>query len=299
MNLIYSFIGKLPDYIIESIYQTRLYYRGDIYLIIDDINNEKIKILSNIFKVKIINYVDVKDDNFLDKMEINKYKFICPYAEHLKGRELLFIRSYERIFIINNLIKLLNLKDNIILEIDNLIYSNPERLLEYFRNLNYNYTALAAFNKHHCIGYMYSKDNLDKITNFLMEYMDENNTNDITEMRGIYDYEKKYKDIYLLPVFFNRNDINNDCYKNYDEKESYIFDGAAHGIKLIGRDLVHKKALDYLYIKEEDNTIKYKWKIDKNDGLKKPYLLDTNNNKWVLIHNLHIHSKNLIEGLSI
>ena len=39
MNVIYSFIGKLPEYIIETIYQLRLYYNGDVYLIIDDYNS--------------------------------------------------------------------------------------------------------------------------------------------------------------------------------------------------------------------------------------------------------------------
>lgn len=298
MNLIYSFIGVLPDYIIESIYQTRLYYKGDIYLILNDYDSPYLYILNKVFKVILIKYEEVIDKNFLNIYTQNIEKIMCPYASHLKGRELLFSRSYEKLFIINNLIKYLNLKDCLVLELDVLIYSNPELLIPYFHKKNIKYTATASFDNHYCVAYMYIKDNLDNITDFLLQYMKDNNS-EINEMKAIYSYHKKYKDLYLLPVFFKKSNIHMDCWLNYDDNDEYIFDGSGHGIILIGRDTVHKKALNYHYIKETDSSIKYKWMIDKNDGLKKPYLLNTENNKLLLIHNLHIHSKNLKEGLSI
>ena len=39
MNLILSFIGKLPDYIVDCIYQIRIFYKGNIYLILYKIRN--------------------------------------------------------------------------------------------------------------------------------------------------------------------------------------------------------------------------------------------------------------------
>lgn len=50
--------------------------------------------------------------------------------------------------------------------------------------------------------------------------------------------------------------------------------------------------MDFLYIKENDENNIYKWEIDI-DGNNKPYLFNKNENKWLLIHNLHVHSKEL------
>jgi hypothetical protein len=116
-------------------------------------------------------------------------------------------------------------------------------------------------------------------------------------MKALYAYNKIYKDLFLLPVFFNRQDINIECQQNYNKFNDTIFDGAGHGIKLLGRDSFHKSPLTQLYINELDDTIIYKWEKN-NDGLLIPYLLDTINNKWLLINNLHIHSKELDKGLS-
>ena len=112
-----------------------------------------------------------------------------------------------------------------------------------------------------------------------------NNANQI-----IYDYSILIKN--------NQNILNNllkDTF--FDKFNDTIFDGNGHGIKLFGRDSYHKNPLIDLYINELDDTIKYKWEKN-NDGLLIPYLLDTINNKWLLINNLHIHSKDLIKGLS-
>ena len=34
-----SFVGKLPSYTIECIHQIRIYFKGEVYLIIDDLNS--------------------------------------------------------------------------------------------------------------------------------------------------------------------------------------------------------------------------------------------------------------------
>ena len=65
MNVIYSFIGKLPNYIIETIYQLRLYYDGDVYLIIDDIKSQYLKDIVK-FNIKIIFSIPKFYLNFVD-----------------------------------------------------------------------------------------------------------------------------------------------------------------------------------------------------------------------------------------
>jgi len=41
---------------------------------------------------------------------------------------------------------------------------------------------------------------------------------------------------------------------------------------------------------------KIKWELDEK-GRKKPYIW--NGYKWILVNNLHVHSKDLINGLSL
>ena len=301
MTLIYSFIGTLPSYTIESIYQTRLFFKGNIYLIIDDLNSQYLPKLINDYKVIIINYNDVIDNRFIDTY--NKYKYFWygyDYIEGLKGRELLLIRSYERLYLVNNLIKKFKLKDVLTLEIDNLIYSNPETLLKNFREAG-DYTGMITSENNYGICYMYIKDNVNLLLDFMIEFITDINYRPkyggISEMKALHAFHAKYNKLVLLPQFFNRPNMHIENYINIDKFNDTIFDGNGHGIKLFGRDSYHKNPLIDLYINELDDTIKYKWEKN-NDGLLIPYLLDTINNKWLLINNLHIHSKDLIKGLS-
>jgi len=300
MSLIYSFIGSLPSYTVDSIYQARLFFKGDIYLIIDDFSSIYLQEIINNYNVIIVNYNDVIDNRFIQLFNTYKNYWESPYIEGLKGRELLMIRSYERLYLVNNLIKKLDLKDVITLEIDNLIYNNPENLLDYLRDAG-NYTGMITCENNYCIGYMYVKNGLDNIIDFMNEFVVNVNYryqyHSITEMKALYAYQKIKKDLYLLPVFFNRPDIHIECHLNYNKFNDTIFDGAGHGIKLLGRDSYHKNPFPQLFINELDTTITYKWEKN-NDGLLVPYLLDTINNKWLLINNLHIHSKELNKGLS-
>ena len=301
MTIIYSFIGTLPKYTIESIYQARLFFKGNIYLITNDLYSKYLEKLINDYNVIVIDYKDVVDNRFIDIY--NKYKHFWygyDYIEGLIGRELLLIYSYERLFIVNNLIKKLKLKDVLTLEIDNLIYSNPETLLNKFRAAG-DYTGLITSENNYGIGYMYIKDNVDLLLDFMIEFITDVNYRTtyggISEMKALHAFHAKYNKLILLPQFFNRPDMHIENYINIDKFNNTIFDGNGHGIKLFGRDSFHKTPFSQLFINELDDTITYKWGKNK-DGLLIPYLLDTINNRWLLINNLHIHSKDLYKGLS-
>jgi len=86
MSLIYSFIGTLPAYTIASIYQAILFFSDDIYLILDDLNSQYLPKLINDYKVIIINYNDVIDNNFINLFNKYKQHWEAPYIEGLKGR---------------------------------------------------------------------------------------------------------------------------------------------------------------------------------------------------------------------
>ena len=92
MNIVLSFIGKLPSYIKESIYQIRLFYKDDIYLIINDLESPYISYLEK-YDVKIIPYNNVINLNFINIVNSNIHKFLI--VSNLTGREELFIRSFE------------------------------------------------------------------------------------------------------------------------------------------------------------------------------------------------------------
>ena len=66
-----TFIGKLPNYIVESIHQIRCYYNDEIYLIINDFNSKYLEYINN-YNVTLINYNDVICNNFLETVEKNK-----------------------------------------------------------------------------------------------------------------------------------------------------------------------------------------------------------------------------------
>ena len=154
---------------------------------------------------------------------------------------------------------------------------------------------------HYGIAYMYIKENVDLLLDFMTEFITDINYRTtyggISEMKALHAFHAKYNKLILLPQFFNRPDMPIENYINIDKFNGTIFDGAGHGTKLCGRDRFHKNPLVELYINELDDTIIYKWEKNK-DGLLIPYLLDTINYKWLLINNLHIHSKDLYKGLS-
>ena len=103
-----SFVGILPKYIIQTIHQIRCYYNDEIYLIINDLNSNYLEYIKK-YNVIIVNYNNVICNSFLETVEANKDKF--SYISGLIGREELFIRSFERFFLLKNLLHQQELKD--------------------------------------------------------------------------------------------------------------------------------------------------------------------------------------------
>ena len=118
-------------------------------------------------------------------------------------------------------------------------------------------------------------------------------------MDGIYRFYNTHKDIcYILPSL-NYNDSNiPELGQNYHHFNT-IFDPSTYGIYLLGIDPFHTKGKIVLHQKWAfgyiNPTNNIKWIT--NDGKKKPYIVTDNNN--ILISNLHVHSKDLLSGLSI
>jgi len=301
MNIILSFIGILPSYIIDCVYQIRLYTNNDIYLILNDYDSIYNKDLVDKYNVKLIKYEDVYDNEFIETMNSNIKSFW--YLEWNKGRELLFVRSIERFYLVNKLITKYNLNHNLFMEIDILIYDDPDKWINGFSKKDIGYMSHSIDHSNSGIFYIKEKNSLNNLLDYMLNYVKIAKYKDCpNEMKALFEYYSNNPDnIQMFPLIFKNTNVPKITYENYDDYNNTIFDGAAAGIYLLGEDAIHNngvivynKSFDHFFIKA--NNYKYKW--DTIDGLKKPYIFNTETNEWILINNLHVHSKDLKNGLS-
>ena len=300
MNFILSFVGSLPDYLIDCIYQIRLYYNGDLYLILDDYSSNLLNDLVNKYNVKLIKYDDVNSDS---KERLIKYKNKFVYSPQVIGRPYLFFTSFERMFLVNELINKWHLTDNIFMEIDNLIYNNPEKWINEFSKKEIAFMCNEINKCSTGMMYIKNKNSMKPVLDYMVHYIKTETDEWVSEMgafQNFYELNKNY--CYIMPSIFKdmKNNINEKIYENYNNN---IFDPASYGQYLLGLDVFHTagvivtgKSLEHHYI--VCNRYKIEWKITEN-GFKKPFILDENTNEWILINNLHVHSKDLKSGLSI
>jgi hypothetical protein len=195
-----AFIGELPKYIEENIHQIRCYYQGEIYLILNDLNSVHLKNLEK-YNVNFVNYNDVICNIFLDTVDKNRSKFCI--VNSLTGREELFIRCFERFFVLKNFLKQNDKNDCLFLELDNLIYDDPTKWIESFskNELCYMYDNENRFSS----GLMYvkNKNSLDDYLTCILDFI--NNSDEfMTEMTALSIYYEKNKDkVEILPTYWN------------------------------------------------------------------------------------------------
>ena len=159
MIIALSFVGILPSYIVEVLHQIRCFYSGDIYLILNDLSSSYLTKISK-YNINLVNYNEVINFDFLNVVNQNINKFcIVP---NLVGREELFIRSFERFFLLRNLLKNKNLTDCFFMELDNLIYDDPNKWIEQFSKNELGY--MFDNNNRFSSGIMYVK-NADSLCN--------------------------------------------------------------------------------------------------------------------------------------
>ena len=298
MNIALSFVGKLPDYTVYCIHQIRIFYQGDIYLIIDDLESPYIDLI-NKYNVHIINYNDVIHKEFNETFEQNHHKFRCVHG--LIGREHLFLRSFERFFILYNLMVQKNLENCFFMEIDNLIYDDPNKWLDEFSK---NCLCYMFNNPDHCSsGIMYIKNSsaLLAFIDYLIYFIKTSNEfmSEMTCLARYYELNKTI--VQLLPVFWKKEGVHEYSCSNYDKYSDTIFDAASIGIYLLGTEPYHTGGVVLFNQKNVFSCNDYtkdqiEWKTDEK-GIRRPYILK--DDQWILINNLHVHSKLLKGGLSL
>jgi hypothetical protein len=303
INVCYAFIGNLPSYTIEQAHQLRLFYDGPAYFILNDYENPIVKILQDKYKIIIIRYEDVIHNDFV-KLIKRTYKKFC-IVHGLKGREKLFIYSFERFYVLYNLIVKHSLQNIIFLEIDNLIYDDPRNWLNALKNVdvaymfdNYNRaSAGVSYFKNHAI----LADLLEHFNVFI-----ENHNGFIDEMSALYsfyelmDKKKEGKCMAFLPIHWSDPKKPPQSYDLSKEFNNSIFDASSIGIYLAGFDPVHTRGKTIIGKKNPRALIdytKYKYEdIYDDKGRKIPYIL--HDGVLTRINNLHIHSKSLVSQLS-
>ena len=109
MIVAYAFIGRLPSYSIDTVHQTRLFFDGPIYFIVSDMQSEYVDTLKNKYNVTIINYSDVIDNTFIELVCTSVLR--TAQVPRLGDRSGLFIHSFERFYVLHNLMVKNNLEN--------------------------------------------------------------------------------------------------------------------------------------------------------------------------------------------
>jgi len=296
MNIVYAFIGPLPLYSVDTVFQTRLFFDGPIYFIISDYHSPLIKKLED-YNVTIVRYETLthKMFNYAVKKVYNKFCIL----KNLNGREKLFIYSFERFFVLLNLMKQRDLKNVFFMELDNLIYQDPSPWLE---QLSKSEMAFMFDNEDRFasgVCYIKNTELLETFCEFAIQFILYTDKF-VSEMGCLSDFYKEYKErIQLLPIHWADSTLPKEAHETFPLYNS-IFDSAGMGIFIGGLDPFHRDGQVVKGLKGEWSLIdytkySYKWEADDR-GRKIPYVLNGSN--WIRINNLHIHSKELCLYLS-
>lgn len=304
MNLAYAFIGPLPPYSVDTVEQARKFFDGTIYFIVSDYESKYVPILQSKYNVTIVRYDTVIDFEFNKLIEENYSKF--EIVHNLKGREKLFIYSFERFYILRWLMSQRGLTDVFFLELDNLIYDNPRKWLDGFRQKDMGYLYEQYDRCASGICYIKNAEILGLFTEFCSKYI-RTDTGFIHEMGALFRFWAVEKErVQILPTHWSpahapvSEVVPAETHRCYDTYENTIFDGAGLGIFIGGMDPYHTGGriekwkhrpclcdIDY-------RQYKYEWRKDEQ-GRNIPYVFT--GVEWIRINNLHIHSKDLRDNM--
>ena len=299
MNIVYAFIGELPIYSIDTVHQTRLFFDGPIYFIVSQMDSPHISALKDKYKVIIIPYTDVKNDSFTTLVqETNRISKDCWW---IRNRPNLFIHSFERFFVLENLMKQYTLTDVLFLELDNLIYDTPQKWLSAFQTKP---MSVMYFNHDHLsagICYIHSSNILSMFTTYCIQFI-QTDPGFISEMGALYKFWELHRDdVMLLPTHWKTDKYLHEIWDTCSLFNGSIFDALALGIFLGGVDPTHTRGEFKKGFKWEPSTVDYtpytyNWVIE--DGKRIPFVLSSDYG-WLRINNLHVHSKLLGPMLSV
>ena len=296
MNIILSFIGPLPVYVIYCVYQIRLYTDMPIYLIFNDHTSKYLDELERMGVTPIrSNTLDLlTETEILDSARDN---FVV--VDELNERKDLFYRSFERFYLLKALVQLYQLEEILFLEIDNLIYEDPDRWLKIFQSLDVK-TAFMIDNFERVstgVAYFKEEEMIKRLTDHFDNYLTDGKKRFLNEMEAVHGFYLNNREHCLILPSLESDGVIPAMSENFRHFGT-LFDPSSYGIYLLGYDTFHTGGRIILYQTNKFGCLKptkaVRWIYE--DGKKRPYLLSGDTK--ILISNLHVHSKNLADGLS-
>lgn len=298
MNVVYSYIGPLPAYTIDSVKQLRLFYDGPVYCITSVPDSDVARQLTNVYSVQVVPYQTVQDPVFQEVIRVCRSRFCIPETP---GKENIFIYSFERFFTLYHLMKQRDLHNVLFIEEDNLIYDDPRKWLASFAQKEFAY-MFDNYNRG-ASGVCYVKHIhiLAAFLDFCVQFI-QRSSSFLSEMHALYEFAKLASNhVMYLPIHWKDSNIPYQTWMHANLFPSSVFDAACYGIYLGGMDPCHTKGVikphqkaPWSYIDPTRYT--YTWKLDEK-GRRIPYISDGSGN-WLRINNLHIHAKQLQPHMS-
>jgi hypothetical protein len=302
MEIVYAFVGRLPAYIVETIHQARLFSNDKITLICNDVDSPHLSQIQK-YNVSIVNYESVIDSNFLAQVNAHISKFCI--AEKLGDRRLLFIRSFERFFLLQRYMEITGAKNILFLELDMLIYFQPKNVISKFSEREITLCYTDSFHTCSAFCYIKSVDILRDMNTFFINYI--NNpaySKDITEMQALTVWLKEpsvKQRVWMLPGYWQDNRYNKDIWDNLEVVDNILYDSVGIGVRVDGPDATHVNewlSRGKIWWATEVNYAEadYIWK--EEDNLRMLYLINPATKQEYKVNCIHVHNKNLPVFLS-
>ena len=300
MLVVYSFIGRLPEYAVTTVHQLRLFYDGPVFFILDDFTSPYTSILYSKYGVEIVPYSDVVDHDFLALASVTKLTY-CMRT--LVGREFLFLRAFERFYLLHNFMMSSGATNVLFLELDNLLYDNPITWLPTLQKTDIAYLFDNINRASGGVTYVKNATSLKKLLDsFNVRVRAGGET--IDEMDALYTFWKNNHEtgvVQFLPIYWTDPSIAWQAHTSALSFSDSIFDAAALGICIGGIDPVHSDGVVKYGVHWQFSLIDYtkctvEWRVDDRNR-RIPYIWS--GSKWLRINNLHIHSKLLQPMLSL
>lgn len=301
MEIVYAFVGRLPSYIVESIHQARIFSTNKITLISNDLDSPYLKKLAN-YNVNIIPYDTVVDTNFITEVSTYIRKFCI--VEKLGDRRELFIRSFERFFLLQNYMELTGSTNILFLELDMLIYATPEEMLPILQEKEASFVYTKS--DHTCAAFCYVKSVsiLKDINAYFLEFIkNEGGNTFMSEMIALsYWLRKKenYERVWLLPSVWKDESLPSDTWINYDKFNGCLYDSMGIGVLIDGPDAVHRAEWEQknrVWWMTDIDYSKYTYSWTTVNGIRTPFLINTDSTQHK-VNCIHVHNKNLSVFLS-
>lgn len=303
MNLIYIHIGSLniasyspsntaytytstPEYLWNSVKQTRKYYNGKIYIILPEGDIDKSRIKAEVYNCELISFesflagentTELSTGHALGASYAKQFLKVCLTAGHTNDHFLCV--TFLRLFVLCEFIRNYQLKEVWHLENDNLIFAN-------FPKLSGKVYCANVSNDEASAGILYISD----------PYYAQIFANDLLEYYKLNPRKSEMNILKLLPT--NTEYVKYFPHDKPDEN-GFVYDGASLGQYVAGSNQGHgpgHTSPHHYFTKLLETGAK----LTTHNNM--PYLINGNKEVDVLnasrVFNLHIHNKTQIKHIT-